>query len=95
LLHEPDVLVDVRLHDRLFAGREEFIDGQLLSANELSEETPLGEKLVNENGADRVGLFVRLEVEQNVRHGPPDASGVAGANPASTSEEPPRLAPVK
>ena len=72
-LHQPDVLVDVRLHGRLLAGREQFFDGRLLGAHELSEEAALGEKLVDQDGADRVRLLVRLEVEQVVRHGPPHA----------------------
>ncbi len=73
LFHQPDVLVDVRLHDGLLAGREEFFDRRLLGAHELSEESPLRKKLVDQDGADRVGLLVRLEVQQGVRHRPPHA----------------------
>ena len=42
-------------------------------ADELGEEAALGKKLVDQDGADRVRLLVRLEVEQVVRHGPPHA----------------------
>lgn len=73
VLHQPDVLVDVRLDDGLLAGREEFFAGRLLGADELSEEPAFGEKLVSQDRADRVRLVVRLEVEQGVRHRPPDA----------------------
>jgi hypothetical protein len=64
LLHEPGVLVEVGAEGRLLARREQFFYERLLGADELSEEAALGEKLVNEDGADRVGLLVRLEVEQ-------------------------------
>ncbi len=60
-------------NDRLFAEREEFFDGRLLGADELSEEAPLGKKLVDQDGADRVGLLVGLEVQEVLRYGPPHA----------------------
>src|SRR5262249_51933112 len=36
-------------------------------------EAALGKKLVDQDGADGVGLLVRLEIEKAVRHGPPHA----------------------
>jgi hypothetical protein len=41
-----------------------------------AKKRAIGEKLVGQDGADGVRLLVRLEVEQVVRHGPPDAHGL-------------------
>jgi hypothetical protein len=71
--HQPDVFVYVGLNGRLFAGRKQFFDGWLVGADELSEEPPLREKLVNNYGTDCVHLLMRLEVEKGVRHGSPHA----------------------
>jgi len=40
-LHEPQILDDVGLHGRLFAGRQEFFHWRLLRADELTKEAPL------------------------------------------------------
>src|SRR6202035_5116455 len=73
LLRQPDVLLDVRHHGRLLAGREQFLDVRLLCANGLGEEAALGGNVVGYGRANRVRLLVRLEVEPVVRYGPPDA----------------------
>ena len=52
--HQPDVFLDVGCHARLLAGRQQFFDGRFLRADELNEEAALGEKLVDQDGADRV-----------------------------------------
>jgi hypothetical protein len=72
-LRQPEVLLDVRLNDWLFPRRQQFFDWRLLGADELGKEAALGEELVDQDRADRVGLLVRLEVEQVVRHRPPHA----------------------
>src|SRR5689334_21270167 len=63
-LHQPDLLVEVRLDDRLFGGRQQVLERRLLGADELGEEAALREKLESQDGADRVRLLVRLEVEE-------------------------------
>jgi hypothetical protein len=40
-LHEPQILVDIGLHGRLFARWQEFFDGRFLRADELAEEALL------------------------------------------------------
>lgn len=65
--HQPNVLVDVRLNDGLLAGREQLFNGRFLRADELPEESALGKKLVDKNGADRICLLMRIEVEKIVR----------------------------
>lgn len=75
LLCQTDVLVNVYLHVGLLADRQKLLHRRFLGADELSEEAPLGEKLVDQDGANRVGRLVRLEVEESVWHGPPHAHG--------------------
>jgi hypothetical protein len=73
LLHQPDVLIEVDADGRLLARREQFFDGRLLGADELSEEAALGEKLVNEDRADRVRLSCGLKSRRSsgtARHTP-------------------------
>jgi hypothetical protein len=55
---------------------KQFFNRRLFGADKLSEEAPLGKKLVDHDGANGVRLLVRLEVEYVVRDGPPDAHGL-------------------
>src|SRR5262249_18778198 len=64
---EPDVLVDVRLNDRVLARGQEFLDNRFLGADELGEESSFGQELMHEDGANRIGLLMRLEVEETIR----------------------------
>ena len=57
----------------MLSRRQEVLDGRLLGADELGEEPPLGEELVDQDGPDRVRLLVRLVVEQVVGDRPPHA----------------------
>src|SRR4029077_19505880 len=43
---QPDVLVEVRLHDRPLARGKKLLDGRLLRADERGEEAALGEDLM-------------------------------------------------
>lgn len=70
---QRDVFVDVRLNDWMLSQRQQFFHRGLLCANELGKEAALGEKLVNHDRADWIGLLVRLEVYEIVWHGPPHA----------------------
>jgi hypothetical protein len=74
--HEPEVLVDVRLRDGLFAGRQELFDRRLLCGDKLGEEAALREKLVNQDRANRVRLLVWFEVEDGICYGPLHAHGL-------------------
>jgi hypothetical protein len=70
------LLFDVRRLVRLFACRKKFLNWRLLRADELGEESSFGQKLVDQDRADRVRLFVGFEVEQIVWHSPPNAHGL-------------------
>ena len=52
-------------------GRQQFFDGWLLGADELIEEAPFGQNLVDHDGADWVRLFMRFEVEHAIGNRPP------------------------
>ena len=75
-LRQRDVPVQVGLDRGLIARRQQFFDGWLLGADELGEEPPLREDLVDQDGSDRVDLLVRLEVEEIVGDRPPHAGGL-------------------
>jgi hypothetical protein len=64
-------LLDVGVH--CCGGRQNVRSRWFGKAEELSEKAPLRQKLVNQDGSDRIRLLVRLEVEQVIRHGPPHA----------------------
>src|SRR5262249_218744 len=51
-LAQPNVFVDVPPPRGRLAGREKFAPRRLVGAEELPEEPPLGQQLVNQDGAD-------------------------------------------
>src|SRR5262245_1537692 len=76
LFRQPHVLVDVGLHGWLIAWRQEVFDRRLRSADKLGQEAALRKKLVDHDGADRVGLLMWLEAQQLIRHRPPHGDGL-------------------
>jgi hypothetical protein len=63
-LRQRDVAIQVGLDCWMVACGEQLFDGWFLDTDELGEEPPFGEDLVDEDGTDRVHLIVGLKVEK-------------------------------
>src|SRR4051794_36796411 len=62
----------------MVARREKFLDGWFMESDKLGEGPSLREDLVDQDGADRVDLLMRLEFQQVVGDHPPYAGGLIG-----------------
>ena len=76
--HEAQPDEEAELQEKFTTSYRNTADRWLFGAYELGEEASFREDLVDQDGTDRVDLFVRLVVEQVIGDRLPHAGGLIG-----------------